>query len=154
VANNRLIFLTANDWAILNARARRHSYHLGEEIICEGAFGDRICIIRQGEASVELAGTGKRAILATLGPDDICGDMAFLERGNATAAVVARDTEVQTDEILASDLREIFESFPRLAYRFYLSLSTVLARRLRDTSRALASEMMAADRRRGKIHRS
>ena len=136
-----------NDWALLAAKLHRRTYKLGEEIIREGSFGDRICIIRSGEASVELAGTGKRAVLTTLGPDDICGDMAFLERGRTTASVVARDIEVQVDEILATDLRDIFEAFPRFAYRFYLSLAVVLTRRLRETSKTLATEMMASDRR-------
>ena len=95
---------------------------------------------------MELVGSDKRTLLATLGPGDICGDRAFLERGKTTAAVVASDTEVQADEIMASDLREIFDAFPRLAYRFYLSLSIVLARRLRDTSKALALEMASSDR--------
>ena len=146
VANNRLIYLTAADWAILNIKVKKRSYRLGEEIIQEGAKGDRICILRQGKASVEVAKTGKRAILATLNPGDIFGDMAFLERSVATAAVIARDPEVQTDEILAVDLRRIFESSPGLAYRFCFSLATVLSSRLRETSKALAIEMIVADR--------
>jgi CRP-like cAMP-binding protein len=147
VAHNRLAYLTANDWTILNTSLHRRTFTLGDEIIHQGSFGDRIFIIRQGEASVELTGTTNHVIVATLGPDDICGDMAFLERGRSTASVIARDVDVQVDEIMAGDLREIFEAFPRLGYRFYLSLSVILARRLRDTSRALAAEMIAAERR-------
>jgi extracellular factor (EF) 3-hydroxypalmitic acid methyl ester biosynthesis protein len=90
---------------------------------------------------VELAATSSRAGVAWLGPDDICGEMAFLARGNASAAVVAKDKPVKADEIEAKALRETFEAFPGLASRFYQSLAVVLARRLRDTSRALAREM-------------
>jgi CRP-like cAMP-binding protein len=147
VAHNRLAYLNSNDWALLGAKVNRRVYKLGEEIIREGSFGDRICIIRAGEAAVELAGTGKQAVLAMLGPDDVCGDMAFLEKGRTTASVVAKDLEVEVDEILASDLRDLFEAFPRLAYRFYQSLAVVLTRRLRETSKALAREMFAAERR-------
>jgi CRP-like cAMP-binding protein len=146
VANQRLRYLTSNDWSLINARARRRVFKLGEEIIHQGSLGDSIFILRRGEASVELAVTSKRSVLATLGPDDICGDMAFLERGKATATVVARDAEVEADEISASDLREIFEAFPRLGSRFYLSLAIVLAQRLRNTSRELAREMVTSDR--------
>jgi CRP-like cAMP-binding protein len=131
---------------LINAKTQRRTFKLGEEIIREGSLGDRIHIIRQGEASVELAGTSTRAVVATLGPEDICGDMAFLEKGRTTAAVIARSEEVQTDEIMANDLREIFDAFPRLASRFYLSLAVVLAVRLRHTSRELAREMAASDR--------
>lgn len=147
MANNHLAYLTQNDWALLNAKARRRVFRPGEEIIRQGSLGDRIYVVRKGEASVELALTTNRTILAILGPDDICGDMAFLQKGTATAAVVARDAEVEADEISAQDLREIFEAFPRLASRFYQSLAVVLARRLRDTSRELAREVAKKDRR-------
>jgi CRP-like cAMP-binding protein len=72
--------------------------------------------------------------------------MAFLTRGKATAAVVAKDEPVEADEIEEAALRETFEAFPGLASRFYQSLAAVLARRLRDTSRALAREMTMRDR--------
>jgi CRP-like cAMP-binding protein len=139
--NNRLSYLTANDWILISAKAQRRVFKLGEEIIRQGSVGDRIYILRKGEAVVRLAISSKQAALATLGPEDICGDMAFLEKGQATASVVASDSEVEADEITADDLRALFESFPRLASRFYMSLAAVLARRLRDTSRELAREL-------------
>ena len=145
--NNRLQYLTAGDWILINAKAHRRTFTLGDEIIRQGSLGKSIHIVRAGEAAVELAGTKDRALLATLGPDDICGDMAFLEKGRTTASVIAKSAEVKTDEVTADDLQGVFEAFPRLASRFYLSLAVVLARRLRETSRELAREMMLADRR-------
>src|ERR1700689_2104636 len=114
MAGNRLDYLTPNDWVLIQAKAARHTFTLGEEIIRQGDWGGSIYIIRRGEASVELAGTGSRAIVAALGPGDICGDMAFLEHGTATAAVVAKDQEVEVEEIEAHELRTILEAFPRL----------------------------------------
>ncbi len=125
----------------LQAKAARRTFKLGEEIIQEGGWGDTIFIIRRGQASVELAGTGTRTIVASLGPDDICGEMAFLEQGRATAAVVASEQEVEVDEVGARELRAIFEAFPGLASRFYLLLAVILAQRLRVTSKGLAREM-------------
>jgi CRP-like cAMP-binding protein len=61
---------------------------------------------------VVLVGTGSRAIVAELGPGAICGDMAFLEQGKATAAVIAKDEEVGVDEVNARELGEILEAFP------------------------------------------
>lgn len=129
------------------ARAVRRTFKLGEEVIRQGDWNGSIFIIRSGEASVELAGTGARAIVAALAPEDICGDMAFLEQGKATAAVVAKDEEVEADEIKAHALREVLEAFPRLASRFYRSLALVLVQRLKATSAELAREMMLRDRR-------
>jgi len=76
---------------LLQAKASRRTFKLGEEIIRQGECGNSIYIIRRGEASVELAGSGSRSILASLGPDDICGEIAFLEQGKATAAVIASE---------------------------------------------------------------
>jgi CRP-like cAMP-binding protein len=143
---NRLQYLSPNDWTLIRAKSVGRSFKLGEEIIKQGALSENIFIIRKGEASVELAGTNSRAIVATLAPGDICGEISFLERGRSTAAVIAKDEQVEVDEISAGELREIFEAFPRLASRFYLSVALILAQRLRDTSRELAREMARHDR--------
>ncbi len=146
MAGNRLQFLTQNDWVLIQAKASRRTFKLGEEIIQEGGWGDMIFIIRRGQASVELAGTGTRTIVASLGPEDICGEMAFLEQGRATAAVIASDEVVEVDEVGARELRAILKAFPGLASRFYLSLAVILAQRLRVTSKELAREMTLRDR--------
>jgi hypothetical protein len=54
---------------------------------------------------------------------------------------------VEVDEINARELREMFEAFPRLASRFYLSLALLLSQRLKETSRELAREMALHDHR-------
>jgi CRP-like cAMP-binding protein len=146
MAGSRLRYLTADDWVLIQAKAVRRSFKLGEEIIREGSWIDSLYIIRRGEASVELAGTGARTIVATLGPEDVCGDMAFLEHGKASAAVLAKDEEVEVDQITAREMGEIMEAFPRLASRFYRSLALVLTQRLRATSNELAREMGLRDR--------
>jgi CRP-like cAMP-binding protein len=147
MAGNRLQYLTTNDWILLRAKASRHTYKLGDEIIKQGELNKGICIIRQGEASVELAGCSSRSILAALGPDDVCGEMAFLQQGKATAAVIASDEEVEVDEVEGHELRALLVAFPGLASRFYLSLAVILAQRLRETSKELAHEMELRDRR-------
>src|ERR1700727_1059378 len=101
MAGNRLHYLTPNDWILIQAKATRRIFLLGEEIIHQGDWGNSLFVIRRGEASVELAGTGSRAILASLGIEDVCGEIAFLEHGKATATVVAREEEVEADEITA-----------------------------------------------------
>jgi CRP-like cAMP-binding protein len=118
MAGNRLQYLNANDWTLISAKSVRRTFKLGEEIIRQGSPSESIFIIRRGQASVELAGPSTRAILASLDVDDVCGDMAFLEKGRATASVIAKDDEVEADEINARELREMFEAFPRLASRF------------------------------------
>jgi extracellular factor (EF) 3-hydroxypalmitic acid methyl ester biosynthesis protein len=146
MAGNHLQYLSPNDWTLIKAKSVRRTYKMGEEIIKQGAKPESIFIIRRGKASVQVAGTNSSATVAELGANDICGDIAFLEKGRTTAAVVAKDEEVEVDEINSDELREIFEAFPRLASRFYLSLALILAKRLKDTSRELAKEMAPRDR--------
>src|ERR1700675_3473375 len=147
MAGNRLHFLTANDWVLIQARTTKHIFKLGDEIIKQGEGSKGICIIRRREASVELAGSGSRSIVALLGPDDVCGEIAFLEQGAATAAVIAAEEEVEVDHIETFELKAMLEAFPGLASRFYLSLAVILAHRLRVTSKELAHEMEVGDRR-------
>jgi hypothetical protein len=61
--------------------------------------------------------------------------MAFLGNRRTTAAVIARSEEVQTDEIMADDLLEIFDAFPRPVSRFYMSAAVALAVCLRHRAR-------------------
>ncbi len=140
MARNRLQYLTENDWVLITGKAKRLTFRLGDEIIREGARVDAIYVIRSGCASVELTGAGSRTIVAQLEPEDICGDMAFLEQSTATAAVIATEASVEVDAIQAVDLRELFDTFSGLASRFYQSLAVVLVRRLRDTTQQLAWE--------------
>lgn len=140
-----LDYLSANDWVLLRSKAERRTYKLGDEIIREGDRLDSLYIIRRGEATVELADTGSRSIVATLGPNEICGEMSFLEQTWASAAVIARDVEVEVEKINAQELRETLDSFPGLAARFYLSLAQILSHRLKATSRELAREMRLRD---------
>jgi CRP-like cAMP-binding protein len=141
-----LQYLSANDWVLLRSKAERRTYRLGEEIIRQGDRQDSLYIVRRGEVSVELADSGTRSIVATLGPNEICGEMSFLEQTWASAAVIARDVEVEVEKIGVQELREMLDSFPGLGARFYLSLALILSHRLKATSRELAREMRLRDR--------
>ena len=144
MAGSSLQYLTPNDWVLIGAKAKRKVFTSGQEIIRQGVPGEAIYIIRRGTASVELLSSHARAVVASLEEDDICGDIAFLERGKATASVIAKEQEVEADEIRAEDLRSLFNTFPGLGSRFYQSLAVILARRLRDTSRKLGRALNAA----------
>ncbi len=132
--------LTRNDWTLIESKAKRISVTLGQEIIKEGARIDHLYVLRRGSASVELAGTTSRAVIATLVAGDVCGEMAFLGDSTATAAVVAKE-EGEVDAIWADDLRQLVSTFPGFGTRFYRSLAVLLAQRLRQTSKELLREM-------------
>ncbi len=132
--------LTRDDWILIESKAKRINFNPGQEIIQEGVRIDHLYVLRSGSASVELAGTTSRSVIATLVAGDVCGEMGFLGDSKASAAVVARE-EVEVDAIWADDLRQLVSMFPGFGTRFYRSLAVLLAQRLRQTSRELLREM-------------
>ena len=136
-----LVDLISNDWVLIESKAKRLTFRLGEEIIREGTSIQHLYVIRKGSASVEIAGVHSRATIATLAPGDICGEIAFLVDSRATAAVIAKE-DVEVDAISAIDLRELIQTFPGFGVRFYHSLAVLLGHRLRQTSQELLRVMV------------
>ena len=82
--------------------------------------------------------------MAALRPEDICSDMAFLERGKTTAAVIAKDEEVEVDQIRA---RGCGKSWQRSLDWPLASTPLVLVQRLKITPAEWGREMALRDRR-------
>ena len=137
MTRNTLEYLTANDWVLILSRARRRKFSPGEQIIEDGVPSPAVYIIRKGTAAVQVANLDGRAEVALLGPGEICGDMSFLLKSNASATVVAKDA-VEAEEVDTEELDRLFESFPGIGSRFYHSLAIVLSRRLQETSSVVA----------------
>jgi CRP-like cAMP-binding protein len=88
-STKQLEYLTDKDWTLVLHKAQTLTFRPGEEIIRQGSQSGMIYFIREG--SVRATTAGGTSDIATLGPDDICGEMAFLENGAATAAVIAKE---------------------------------------------------------------
>jgi CRP-like cAMP-binding protein len=126
-AKNRLQFLTQNDWSLIIDRARRLTFHKDETLVQQGKQAKTVYLLVKGRADVAVSKTR----IAQVGPGEICGEMAFLENGRASATVTAAE-EVEAYEIEWSMLNDLFELFPHLASRFYRSIAVSLSRRLRE----------------------
>jgi len=126
-AEHRLEYLTPNDWALLIDRAKKLTFKKEEILIKKGRQAKIVYLLVKGTAKVE----GESGIkIAQIGPGQICGEMAFLENGVASASAVA-EQEVEAFGIEWSTLRDLFELYPHVASRFYRSLAVSLSRRLR-----------------------
>jgi CRP-like cAMP-binding protein len=96
------------------------------EVICEqGAMGDKLYLILQGE--VEVVRDGQR--LATLGPADCFGEMAILD-GSPRSATVRALGEVALIATARADFRDLLGLYPGLAR----GIIDVLVERLRRTT--------------------
>jgi extracellular factor (EF) 3-hydroxypalmitic acid methyl ester biosynthesis protein len=131
-AKTGLVYLTANDWALIADKAARMSFESGKTIIERGHRVNGVHLLLKGKAAVKLSVQG---IPPTLGPGEIFGEMSFLDEGLASASVVASEN-VETYYLDRPTLQSLFELFPHLASRFYRSLAANLARRLRDVLQA------------------
>jgi CRP-like cAMP-binding protein len=123
-----LVYLTANDWALVADKANRVLFKKGEVLVQKGKKANGVYLLLKGNARVQIP---LQATVPVIGPGEICGEMSFLEDGPASASVVA-EGEVEAYHLDPPTLQGLFELFPHLASRFYRSLAMNLSRRLRD----------------------
>jgi len=126
-APDRLEFLTANDWILIIDKCRRVTLKKDDVLIRQGKREQTVYVLLEGRVNITVSGTP----IASIGPGEICGEMAYLENGLASASATV-DQEGQAYAIDWSVLTDLFELFPHLAYRFYRSLAVKLSRRLRE----------------------
>jgi CRP-like cAMP-binding protein len=127
-AKHGLVFLTANDWALIADKATRMTFKSGDVIVQRGKRTNGLSILVKGAARVEIPSL---AAGAEIGPGEVCGEVSFLDDLPATANVVAREP-VEAYYLDRATLQTLFELFPHLGSRFYRSMASGLARRLRE----------------------
>lgn len=126
-AKNGLVYLTANDWALIADKATRRQFKAGESLVQQGKRTFGLYLLLKGTCSVQIPSQASPGI----GPGEVCGEISFLDELPATANVVAKDA-VEAYFLDRPTLVSLFELFPHLGSRFYRSLASILSRRLRD----------------------
>lgn len=135
--------LPAGNRKALRRMMARRRLKAGERLFGQGDQGDEMFIISRGEVRIDLPIPGRGCHhLATFGPGDFFGEIAFLDRGTRTAEASAR-----TDADIYLLSRQVFDRFagrqPQLAGKVFAGLARILAERLRRTDaelRALEEE--------------
>ncbi len=123
-----LVYLTANDWALIKDKASRVRFKKGELLVQKGEKTNGVYLLLKGMARVQIP---PRPVVPTIKPGEICGEMSFLEEAPASTTVVAEE-EVEAYHLDRPTLDTLFELFPHLASRFYRSLARNLSHRLRE----------------------
>src|SRR5919198_3019262 len=85
-AKNRLEYVTQNDWMLIVDRAKRTKFKKGEVLLHAGKQNRLVYLLVRGNARVEAV---SKAFIAQIEPGEVCGEMAFLENGVASANVTA-----------------------------------------------------------------
>jgi len=127
-AKQGLVYLTANDWALIADKATRVTFKDGEHLVQRRQASDGIYLLLKGSARVEIP---SQIPFPAIGAGEICGEMSFLDEMPASVNVVAQAT-VEAYYLDRATLQSLFELFPHLASRFYRSLASNLSRRLRE----------------------
>jgi CRP-like cAMP-binding protein len=127
-----LPYLTENDHVLIMSKAKPVTFRKGESLIRQSLPSKALYIVRSGSARVERNGVR----LATIGVGNVCGEMTLLEESPSSASVIAEEPVV-VDAVEVGDMRQVFDSFPHLASRFYRSIALNLSKKLRATSTQL-----------------
>ena len=80
-AKQGLVYLTANDWALIADKAVRRQFKPGEMLVQRDRRTHGIYLLLKGTAAVEITSQEPRAI----GPGEVCGEISFLDELPATA---------------------------------------------------------------------
>lgn len=123
-----LVYLTANDWALVCDKASRVQFKKGDVLVEQGKKANGVYLLLKGSARVKIP---PQPVMPTIGAGEICGEMSFIEDIPASATVVA-EGDIEGLFLDRPTLENLFELFPHLASRFYRSLARNLSRRLRD----------------------
>jgi CRP-like cAMP-binding protein len=123
-----LVYLTANDWALVADKATRVHFKKGDVMVHRDTRANGVFLLLKGTARVQIP---FQTTIPAIGPGEICGEMSFLEDAPASASVVA-EVDVEAYHLDRTTLQSMFELFPHLGSRFYRSVATNLSRRLRD----------------------
>jgi CRP-like cAMP-binding protein len=112
----------------------------GDELFHQGDYGDAAYIILEGEADV-LVDTPKGAVkVATLGKNEIIGEIAVLCDVPRTATVVAK-SELETLRVSKDGFFHLVTQFPQVG----IEVMSELAARLHDTTQALTAARARLD---------
>jgi CRP-like cAMP-binding protein len=128
-SKNGLVYLTANDWALIADKATRLQFKPGDVIIHQGRRTHGVYLLLKGTASVKIP---SQIPLPIIGPGEVCGEISFLDDLPASVTVVADEATVEAYYLDRATLQTLFELFPHLGSRFYHSLAASLSRRLRE----------------------
>ena len=117
---------------LLAFTSERLEYMAGDELFHQGDYGDAAYIILEGEADV-LVDTPQGAVrVATLGKNDIIGEIAVLCDVPRTATVVAH-SELETLRVSKDGFFHLVTQFPQVA----IEVMSEIASRLHNTTQAL-----------------
>ena len=106
----------------------------GDELFHQGDYGDAAYIILEGEADIMVDTNSGAVKIATLGKNDIVGEIAILCDVPRTATVVAH-TDLETLRVSKDGFFHLVTQFPQVG----VQVMSALAAKLHRTTQALTA---------------
>jgi ABC-type bacteriocin/lantibiotic exporter with double-glycine peptidase domain len=126
---------------LLAFTSERVYFDQGQEVFHQGDPGDHAFVIINGEAEVVLESAGGPRIVATLGRNEIFGEMALLAKMSRSTSIRAR-----TPLVLLSLSRDVFMRMVAENSEIALAMLRVLTERLASTLRDYGKAMADAEK--------
>lgn len=119
---------------LLAFMSERVGFDPGKRLMRQGDPADAAYLIIEGHVEVVLDSPAGPFVVATLGPNDIVGDMGILSNAPRAATVCAKDRVIAL-RISKEPFMRMVREFPNMA----VSIMQELAQRLESTNRQLSS---------------
>jgi CRP/FNR family transcriptional regulator, cyclic AMP receptor protein len=119
---------------LLAFTSERLAYLSGDELFHQGDYGDAAYIILEGEADVLVDTAGGAVNVATLGKNQIIGEIAILCDVPRTATVVAHG-DLETLRVSKEGFLQLVSQFPQVG----IEVMNELASKLSRTTQALTA---------------
>lgn len=106
----------------------------GAFLIRAGEIDSTLFAIEDGHLDIVVLRDGEQAVVATVGPGDVLGEVSFIDDSPRSVSVRAKDETT----VRAWDKRTLSEALafePQLLAKFAVAMSELLVERLRDVSR-------------------
>ena len=135
--------LTNTELIKVSNLTQKVSFNMGDTVFKQGDTGDALYLIRSGEIEVLVAkGISEEGeeqemtCVAVLGPGELFGEMALVEKEPRSATILAKaDTKLL--RIKENYFQELMNNDNAIALKIYRRLTTILSHRLRDTTERL-----------------
>lgn len=127
-----LRYLSKEDFRLLHPKIQLARARSGQILVKEGMAPPGLFIVRQGSVVIQRNVNSYAIKTATLGPNEIFGETAFLNPHSWPATATASAAE-ECDLILFKPERllPLFDEHPGLFARFFQSIAFIISRRLR-----------------------
>ena len=124
--------------AAIEAAVVTRVFAAGSPVFAEGAAADGLYFVAAGQVSAGLSRGGSWRRFSTMGPGSSFGELALVEGGSRSAAVVADDATLCF--VLTVDaFAKLVEGDPTAGAEIYRAIAASLAGRVRQTSKEISA---------------